>query len=143
MTHLLHLARNAGYLDGLHTLPHDKPKLISENRMATLFGSEIAATASGANPNLPDASECVRALQKVDEIKRLSELMGSIEAIESRYLDDTLGAMVIPPPEVREHLMRYETHLSRQLARTLERLELLQRCRLGLPSPPTIKVSRA
>jgi hypothetical protein len=77
-----------------------------------------------------------------DEIKRLSLFKVSIEAIESRLLDYTLGAMVVPPPEIRENLTRYETHIARQIARHLDQLERLQCRRLGLPQPPTIKVSR-
>jgi hypothetical protein len=77
-----------------------------------------------------------------DEIKRLSTLKESIEAIESRLLDCTLGAMVVPSPEIQENLIRYETHIARQIARNLDQLERLQCRRLGLPQPPTIKVSR-
>ena len=78
-----------------------------------------------------------------DEMKRLSKLKDTIEDAESRLLECTLEAIVVPPAEVSEHLMRYETHIARQIARTLEQLERLQCRRRGQPMPPTIKLSRA
>lgn len=40
----------AAYLDSLHSLLHDKPKLISENHTAASFGSAISPRVTGANP---------------------------------------------------------------------------------------------
>lgn len=42
-----------------------------------------------------------------------------------------------PAPEV---LMRYETNLERDIDRTLNQLERLQRMRMGQPVPPPVKV---
>ncbi len=43
----------------------------------------------------------------------------------------------LPTPEV---LMRYETNIERNIERTLNQLERLQRIRLGQPVPPPVKV---
>ncbi len=43
----------------------------------------------------------------------------------------------MPAPEV---LMRYETNFERNIDRTLNQLERLQRMRLGQPVPPPVKV---
>jgi len=40
----------AAYLDSLHSLPRDAPKLISENRTATSSRPAIVATATTTNP---------------------------------------------------------------------------------------------
>jgi N-acetylmuramoyl-L-alanine amidase len=40
----------AAYLDSLHSLPRDTPKLISENRTARSSGPAIVATATAASP---------------------------------------------------------------------------------------------
>ena len=41
---------------------------------------------------------------------------------------------------VPDHLLRYETHLSREIDRILNRLERLQRMRKGQPLPPQVDV---
>jgi hypothetical protein len=108
--------------------------------LAVLAGDPDECNKRSVKPN-QIRLQAIKAI--ADEIKRLSRLMGSIAASESQLLDHTLGAMVIPPPDVREHLMRYETHLSRLLVRVLDQLERLQCHRRGQPGPPTIKVSCA
>jgi hypothetical protein len=107
---------------------------------ATLAGDPDDCKNRSVQPN-QIRQQVIKAI--ADEIKRLSRLMGSIDASESQLHDHTLGTMVIPPPDVREHLMRYETHLTRLLVRILDQLERLQCHRRGQPIPPTIKVSCA
>jgi hypothetical protein len=51
------------------------------------------------------------------------------------------SAAIIPSQEASERLMRYETHLSREIDRTLNRLERLQRRRHGQPLAPQIDVN--
>jgi hypothetical protein len=47
-------------------------------------------------------------------------------------------AFVMDPAGPR--LIRYEAHLSREIDRTLNRLERLQRMRKGQPLPPQLEV---
>jgi hypothetical protein len=53
------------------------------------------------------------------------------------------AAAVLPPPEVLEKIMRYETTLQRQMYRAMSQLERLQRMRQGesIPAPLTMEVS--
>jgi hypothetical protein len=51
------------------------------------------------------------------------------------------SAAFIPGPEVSDRLMRYETHLSREIERILNRLERVQRMRGGQRLPPQIDVN--
>lgn len=51
------------------------------------------------------------------------------------------ASALIPSQNVSELLMRYEVHLSREMDRTLARLERLQNLRQGKPGPPRIDVT--
>jgi len=51
------------------------------------------------------------------------------------------SAAFIQGPEVSDRLMRYETHLSREIERILNRLERVQRMRGGQRLPPQIDVN--
>jgi hypothetical protein len=65
------------------------------------------------------------------------------ETLETEKLKRTLFkrfAAVIPGEEASDRLMRYETHLSREIDRILNRLERLQRMRKGQPLPPQVDV---
>ena len=42
---------------------------------------------------------------------------------------------------VPDHLLRYETHISREIDRIPNRLERLQRMRKGQPLPPQVDVN--
>jgi hypothetical protein len=122
---------------GFFVLTADFPALYIS--LAVLAGDPAECTKRSVTPE-QIRQQAIEAID--DEIKRLSTLKGSIEAVECRLRDYTLGAMVVPPPEIQENLTRYETHIARQIARNVDQLERLQCRRLGLPQPPTIKVSR-
>ena len=64
----------------------------------------------------------------------------SAEAEEDDALADETAAANIPPAPVSDKLIRYEAHLDRQLARALDRLNRLQRGRLGAAEPPTLRI---
>ena len=50
-------------------------------------------------------------------------------------------SLLVPDSSHVDRLIRYGTYLSREYDRTLNRLERLQRKRLGQPSPPTLNVN--
>ena len=75
------------------------------------------------------------------EIERLTELEKFLEIIERQKIKYTSSAAIIPGQEASERLLRYETHLSREIDRTLNQLERLQRMRKGQPVPPTLNVN--
>jgi hypothetical protein len=74
------------------------------------------------------------------EIERLTGLAKTLNTIDERRMEYRSAAAIIPDPGVSDHLMRYETHLSREIDRTLNRLERLQRARKGQPPAPRVEV---
>jgi len=74
------------------------------------------------------------------KIERLKELEKGLLGIEVQRLAFKLSAAVIPGQEVLDRLLRYETHLSREIDRILNQLERLQRMRKGQPPPPQVDV---
>ena len=75
------------------------------------------------------------------EIERLTELEKILDATERQRLEYQSSAAIIPSHEASERLLRYETHLSREIDRTLNQLERVQRIRNGQPVPPTLNVN--
>jgi hypothetical protein len=67
-------------------------------------------------------------------------LAKTLNTIDERRMEYRSAAAIIPDPGVSDHLMRYETHLSREIDRTLNRLERLQRARKGQPPAPRVEV---
>jgi hypothetical protein len=75
------------------------------------------------------------------EIARLAKMDEVLETIGRERIEYKVSAAVIPGPEVSDRLLRYETHLSREIDRILNQLERLQRLRRGQPVPPRIDVN--
>jgi len=90
-------------------------------------------------------SECKLRLEMVllfdAETSRLNSLKTSQDAMDKHREANQASAALVPPQDVLERLLRYETHLSREFDRTLSQLERLQRIRLGHPVPGTINVN--
>jgi len=74
------------------------------------------------------------------EIERLTELEKFLETSDTQRIEYKLPAAIIPGQEASERLLRYETHLSREIDRILNQLERLQRIRNGQPVPPMLNV---
>lgn len=93
--------------------------------------ARFAGNADAWKPSLVDREDAraktVAAIDK--EIERISNLVIEIENVESRSRAYAVRALVVPPPELRELLMRYESHLSREIDRTLVRFERLRKMR--------------
>lgn len=75
------------------------------------------------------------------EINHLAESEKTLEVFDQEKIKYKSLAAVIPCQEVSEHLLRYETHFSREIDRTLNQLERLQRIRKGQPLPPQLDVN--
>jgi hypothetical protein len=71
------------------------------------------------------------------EICRLHELLKKIESDD--IVSESLASL-LPPPGDLDRIMRYESHLSREISKEINQLEQLKRARRGYPPPPTIKV---
>ena len=74
------------------------------------------------------------------EIERLTKLEKDIVDDDLKRMEHKKSAAVIPCQDISDHLLRYETHLSREIDRILNRLERLQRMRKGQPLPPQLDV---
>ena len=74
------------------------------------------------------------------ELKRVVELYNDLLLTEYDRVKVNLRAARIPSEEVSDRILRNETHLSREIDRTLNRLERLQRIRQGQPLPPQLGV---
>jgi len=76
-----------------------------------------------------------------EEIQRLERYRKEQATISARRLElESLRRNVPEAPQL-DRLLRYETTISREIERTLNQLERLQRTRLGQPVPPRIDVS--
>jgi hypothetical protein len=74
------------------------------------------------------------------EIQRLRDLeTKAISTDEQRGMLETTAAL-LPANDVLDRIIRSEAHISREIDRTLNRLEKLQRRRKGQPEPPTLEV---
>jgi hypothetical protein len=75
------------------------------------------------------------------EIERLTRLEKALETEERQRLEHKSSAAIIPGQEVSDRLLRYETHLSREIEKVLNQLERWQRMRKGQPVPPPVDVN--
>ena len=98
---------------------------------------EKAATSGNTNPDEPKK----RMLADIDrELEMLNELEATALLVdrEREALENT--AALLPTGEVLDRSIRSEAHISREIDKTLNRLEKLQRRRKGQPEPPTLEV---
>jgi hypothetical protein len=75
------------------------------------------------------------------EIKHLSEIEARNRAQDKERINYRSSAAVIPTQEAMDQLLRYATHISREIDKCMNRLERMQRRRKGLPMPPRIDVN--
>jgi len=75
------------------------------------------------------------------EIERLTKLEKELEAADLQRVAYKTAGSLIPGAEVSDRLIRYETHLTREIERILNRLERLQRMRKGQSVAPQVDVN--
>ena len=76
-----------------------------------------------------------------DEIERLNGYKRARARIESSRMKLEALSRNVPDAPQLDRLLRYETAISREIDRTLNQLERLQRMRRGQPVPPPINVN--
>jgi hypothetical protein len=76
-----------------------------------------------------------------NEITKFSDQKYEIEQNQSQYLSYAQPLSLVPQHDVLERLLRYESHLSREMDRVLNRLELCKRLRRGLRVLPSIAIT--
>jgi hypothetical protein len=74
----------------------------------------------------------------LEEIGTLKEYAARRENLER---DAEARSFSLPPADVTDKLLRYESHLERQLYRAMDQLERLQRRRRGENVPPPLTVN--
>jgi hypothetical protein len=74
------------------------------------------------------------------EIGRLQAIQKMYREKETLELKALKASLALPPREVLDKILRYETTISRQLYKAMAELERLQRLRKGEPVPPSINV---
>jgi hypothetical protein len=75
---------------------------------------------------------------QLKKICRLEELANEREKLE---LDAAARSLSLPPADKADTVLRYETHLDRQLQRAMDQLERLQLRRNGQKVPPPLDIS--
>jgi hypothetical protein len=78
-----------------------------------------------------------------DRLERISEFKEYALERENLTIDAELRSSSLPQAEATEKLIRYETHLDRQMYRAMDQLERLQRQRKGENVLPPINVNLA
>lgn len=76
-----------------------------------------------------------------DEIRRLEHYRQQDATISARRLQLEVLRQSVPESPRLDQLLKYETGISREIDRTLNQLERLQRMRLGQTVPPPINLS--
>jgi hypothetical protein len=81
-------------------------------------------------------------LKRIDN--NLEDLRVMLQRSTKRYkleAESEARSLSLPPADVADKIMRYEAHLDRQLQRTMDQLERLQRQRRGDKVPPPLNIS--
>lgn len=91
---------------------------------------------------LPDPDHLKGAMMRfVDmELDRLKGMEQELTKMEEMDIEAQMLADQLPPKQVVEKILRYETTIERQLYRAIDQLERLQRSRRGEAVPPPINV---
>jgi hypothetical protein len=76
-----------------------------------------------------------------DRLRKISLFKDLATERESLESDAEARSFSLPPAEATDKLLRYETHLDRQLYRAMDELERLQRQRRGENVPPPLNIS--
>ena len=74
-------------------------------------------------------------------LERISELKRNVTIREDLARDAEARSFSLPPADATDKLLRYETHLDRQLYRAMDQLERLQRQRRGENVPPPLNIN--
>ena len=75
-----------------------------------------------------------------EELERLKLLEAVVLASEKKKREYATIAALIPPRDIMDAIIRAETHISREIDRTRNRLEQARRRRQGQPEPPTLRL---
>jgi hypothetical protein len=106
----------------------------------------LAQAKNGPEPVVPESDadqDCVAqktlAIALLDKRLDLLEfLLRSVKQNRSLEFDAHFKSLALPDERASDRILRYETHLDRQLYRAMDQLERLQRRRKGENVPPPL-----
>ena len=104
-------------------------------------GSATPASSTATQPVTLEHCKVWFLAEIVAEINRLNNYQKTCTSVESDRTNLEMLPRSIPDSPRLDHLLRYETTLSREIDRILNRLERLQRMRKGQPLPPQLVLS--
>jgi len=78
-----------------------------------------------------------------EELARIGNLNNEIQENDCSRRGYAELVSLVPRQEILDRLLRYESHLSREIDRVLNRLDRCKRLRLGMQLPPSITLTRA
>ena len=76
-----------------------------------------------------------------DRLERIRALKRYVTEGEDLAADAEALSFSLPPADATDKILRYETHLDRQLYRAMDELERLQRQRRGENVPPPLNIN--
>jgi hypothetical protein len=90
-----------------------------------------------------EARPAIEALVRaIDDQLKLIERLSVVATIRAPLEEDAkIRSLGLPPSDAADKIMRYETHLERQLHRAMDQLERLQRQRRGEAVPPPLNIN--
>ncbi|MCU0783182.1 MAG: hypothetical protein MUF81_03870 [Verrucomicrobia bacterium] len=119
-----------------------KPNMLT--RKLTAFRAQLARDPDGLDTSARRAKHQQQVLDYLDnELRQLRWRKSTCQEREDKQDEARQAAAVLPPMEVLDKILRYETALERQLFRAMNQLERLQRRRQGenVPPPVTMEIS--
>lgn len=105
-------------------------------------GEQAADDPDTEGEEKPNPDNCRNAMLKVIdmELARVQKMKKAMDGRDEFELDSENLALRLPPKDIVDKILRYETTLERQLYRAIDQLERLQRARKGDAVPPPINV---
>jgi len=107
-----------------------------------IFASLANSRAKSKDKPEETSNDIDRMVELIDhEIERLKDLEEKLNKVDQKKIQYKSCTALIPGQEASDRLLRYETHFSREIDRILNRLERLQRLRLGQSVPPRVDIN--
>jgi len=94
------------------------------------------------NGEFETPDQCKNFLHNLDvELTELDKAAASVRVMRASELKAAILSASLPSEEALHRLLRYETHIDRQLYRAIDQLERTQRLRKGDKVPPPLKLN--
>lgn len=117
-----------------HSEPTDRlPRIYLS--VEKLVENEVAKDA-----NRPSTTPKERQRIVVDAIEKEISTLNELRQLADQHMRLKMDLADIPDEDDLDRLLRYEVHLNREIERTQNRIERLQRARMGQPVPPSMRL---